>query len=133
MSIHFHVLISKSSPVFLCTTLSLCPSVTDSAGYKIFALSTKVLKSAYMFYFYEGSMFQTSRLQSVRSCASSPDSPFSVKSCLMLSIHLSFDLPFLLLPYTSITITLIYHSSSLLITCPNHFNLLFCPFLAISY
>ena len=38
---------------------------------------------------YRGSAFLTSCLQAARSCASLPDSPFSVKSCLMLSIHLA--------------------------------------------
>ena len=41
-------------------------------------------------------MFRISRLQAAQYCASSSDNPFSLKSCLMLSIHLHFCLPFLL-------------------------------------
>ena len=51
----------------------------------------------------------------------------------MLSNHLRFGLPLLLFPGTSIPITLFpTYSSSLLETCPYHFNLLSCTFLDIS-
>ena len=67
-----------------------------------------------------------------RSWTSSPDNSLFNKSFLMLSNHLRFDLP-LLFPATSITITLLpTYSSSLLKTCPYHFNLLSCTFLDIS-
>ena len=68
-----------------------------------------------------------------RSCASSPDSPLSDKSFLMLSNNLRFCLPILLFPGNSITITLLpTYSSSLLNTCPYHFNLVSCTSLDIS-
>ena len=64
------------------------------------------------------------RLHLDRSCASSSDNPLSDKSFLMLSIHLRFGLPLLLFPGTSIPNTLFpTYSSSLLETCPYHFNL----------
>ena len=78
-------------------------------------------------------MFLMSRLHLTRSCASSPDHSFSDKCFLMLSNHFRFDLPLLLFPGTSITITLLpTYSSSHLNTCPYHFNLLSCTFLDIS-
>ena len=49
----------------------------------------------------------------------------------MLSNHLRFGLPLLLFPGTSITLLPTY-SSSLLDTCPYHFNLLSCTFLDVS-
>ena len=56
----------------------------------------------------------------------------SDKSFLMLSNHHHFHLPLLLFPGTSIPITLLpTYSSSFLITCPYHFNLLSCIFLDI--
>ena len=65
------------------------------------------------------------RLHLGRSCTSSSDNPLSDKSFLMLSNHLCFGLPLLLFPGTSIPITLFpTYSSSLLETCPYHFNLL---------
>ena len=68
-----------------------------------------------------------------RSCASSLDNYLSDKSFLMLSNHLRFGLPLLLFPGTSIAITLLpTYPSSLLNTCPYHFNLLSCTFLDIS-
>ena len=67
-----------------------------------------------------------------RTCASSPDNSLSDKSFQMLSNHLRFGLPLLLFPGTSIPITLLpTYSFSLLNTCPYHFNLLSCTFLAI--
>ena len=58
---------------------------------------------------------------------------FSDKSFLMLSNHLHFGLPLLLFPGTSIPISLLpTYLSSLLNTCPYHFNLLSCTFLDIS-
>ena len=51
----------------------------------------------------------------------------------MLSNHLRFGLPLLLFPGTSIVTTILpTYSSSLLNTCPYHFNLLSCTFLDIS-
>ena len=48
-------------------------------------------------------------------------------------IHLRFGLPLLLFPGTSIAINLLpTYSSSLLSTCPYHFNLLSCTFMDIS-
>ena len=68
-----------------------------------------------------------------RSCPYSPENSLSNKSFLMLSNLLCFGLPLLLFPGTSITITIFpTHSSSLLKTCPYHFNLLSCTFLDIS-
>ena len=68
-----------------------------------------------------------------RSCASSPDNSLSDKSFLMLSSHSRFGLPLLLFPGTAISITrLPTYSSSLLNTCPHHFNLLSSTFLVIS-
>ena len=58
-------------------------------------------------YFELQSMFSTSHHHAARSCAPSPDNPFSVKSCLILSSHLRFSLSFLLFTDTSITITLL--------------------------
>ena len=84
-------------------------------------------------HFYVGSMCLVRRLHLDRSCASSSDNPLSDKSFLMLSIHLRFGLPLLLFPGTSIPNTLFpTYSSSLLETCPYHFNLLSCTFLDIS-
>ena len=65
------------------------------------------------------------------SCASSLDNYLSHKSFLMLSNHSHFCLHLILFP--GIPITLVpTHSSSLLNTCPYHFNLLSCTFLDIS-
>ena len=65
-------------------------------------------------------------------CVFLPDIPFSVKTCLMLSTHLHFSHNFLLF-CTSITSTLLpTYSSSLLMTCSYHFNLLSCTFVDIS-
>ena len=84
-------------------------------------------------HFYVGSMCLMRLLHLARSCVSSLDNSFSDKSFLMLSIHLLFGLPLLLFPGTSIAITLLpTYSSSLLSTCPYHFNLLSCTFLDIS-
>ena len=84
-------------------------------------------------HFYVGSMCLVTRLHLGRSCASSPDNPLSDKSFLVLSSHLRFGLPLLLFPGTSIPVTLLpMYSSSLLETCPYHFNLLSCTFLDIS-
>ena len=78
------------------------------------------------------SMFWTRRHQAARSCASSPDNPSSVISCLMMSIHLRFCLPFFHFPYISMIITpLPTYSSFLLTTCPYQFTLLSCTFLDI--
>ena len=72
------------------------------------------------------------RLHLARSCASSLDNSLSDKSFPMLSNHLRFGLPLLLFPGTSVAITLLpTYSSSLLNTCPYHFNLLSCTFLDI--
>ena len=72
------------------------------------------------------SMFLTSCLHTARFGISSPDSHFSVP--FTLSIHLCFGLPFLLFPSTSILIIFVTtYSSSLLMTCPYHFNLLWNP------
>ena len=80
-------------------------------------------------YFYVGLMCLVRRLHVGRSCTSSPDNPLSDKSFLMLSNHLRFGIPLLLFPGTSILITLLpTYSSSLLETCPYHFNLLSCTF-----
>ena len=74
-------------------------------------------------YFYVGSMFLRRCLHLTRS--SSPYNSLSNKLFLMLSNHLRFGLPLLLFPGSSIPITLLpTYSSSLLNTCPYHFNLL---------
>ena len=81
------------------------------------------------FPFYVGSMFLVIRFQLIRHCVSSPDSSLSDKSFLMLSNHLRFGLPLLLVHGTSITIILLpTHPSSLLNTCPYHFKLRSCTF-----
>ena len=62
-------------------------------------------------------MFRISHLHTAQSCASLPDNLFSVKLCLMPSIHPYFCLPFLLFLRTSITVTLLpTYPSSLFIT-----------------
>ena len=74
-------------------------------------------------HFYVGSMCLMRLLHLARSCVSSLDNSFSDKSFPMVSIHLRFGLPLLLFPGTSIAITLLpTYSSSLLSTCPCHFN-----------
>ena len=84
-------------------------------------------------HFYVGSMCLMRLLHLARSCVSSLDNYFSDKSFPMVSIHLRFGLPLLLFPGTSIPVTLLpTYSSSLLNTCPYHFNLLSCTFLDIS-
>ena len=84
-------------------------------------------------HFHVGSMCLMRRLHLARSWASSLDNSLSDKSFPMLSNHLRFGLPLLLFPGTSIAITLLpTYSSSLLNTCPYHFNLLSCTFLDIS-
>ena len=84
-------------------------------------------------HFYVGSMCLMRRFHLARYWASSIDNSLSDKSFLMLSNHLRFILPLLLFPGTSITTTLLpTYSSSLLNTCPYHFNLLSCTFLDIS-
>ena len=83
--------------------------------------------------FYVGSMCLVRRLHLARSYVSSLGNSLSDKSFLMLSNHLRFGLPLLLFPGTSIAITLLpTYSSSLLNSCPYHFNLLSCTFLEIS-
>ena len=63
------------------------------------------------------SIFHVIRLQAAQSCVCSLDNPFSVKSCLKLSIHFRFGHS-LLLP-VDITVTLLLtHSSSLLMSVP---------------
>ena len=95
--------------------------------------STELLLFLIFSHFYVGSMCLMRLLHLARSCVSSLDNSFSDKSFLMLSIHLLFGLPLLLFPGTSIAITLLpTYSSSLLSTCPYHFNLLSCTFLDIS-
>ena len=83
-------------------------------------------------HFHVGSMSLTRRLHFAWSCASSLDNSLSNKLFLMLSNHLRFGLPLLLFPGTSIPITLLPTYSSLLNTCPYHFNLLSCTFLDIA-
>ena len=84
-------------------------------------------------HFYVVSMCLMRLLHLARSCVSSLDNSFSDKSFPMLSIHLLFGFTLLLFPCTSIAITLLpTHSSSLISTCPYHFNLLSCTFLDIS-
>ena len=74
-----------------------------------------------------------SRLHFAWSCASSPDNSLSDKSFLMLSSHLRFGLPLLLLPGTSVTITILpTYSSPFFNTCPYHFYQRSCTFLDIS-
>ena len=93
----------------------------------------KVFFCSIFFHFYVGSVILMRLLHLARSCVSSLDNSLSDKSFLLLSNHLLFVLPLLLFPGTSITITLFpTYSSSLLNTCPYHFNLLSCTFLAIS-
>ena len=99
--------------------------------------ATKAVVFIFFFFifshFHVGSMCLVRRLHLGRSCASSPDNSLSDKSFLMLSNHLRFGLPLLLFPGTSIPITILpTYSSSLLKTCPCHFNLLSCTFLDIS-
>ena len=82
---------------------------------------------------YVGSMCLMRLLHLARSCVSSLDNSFSDKSFPMVSIHLRFGLHLLLFPGTSIPVALLpTYSSSLLNTCPYHFNLLSCTFLDIS-
>ena len=70
----------------------------------------------------------------VRSCVSSLDNSLSDKSFLMLFNHLCFGLPLILFPGTSIAITLLpTYSSSLLNTCPYHFNSSSTYFPALSW
>ena len=77
------------------------------------------------------SIFHVIRLQAAQSCVCSLDNPFSVKSCLKLSIHFRFGHS-LLLP-VDITVTLLFtHSSSLHVACWYHFNLLSKSFFDIS-
>ena len=76
--------------------------------------------SSSLSHFYVGSIRDDSLLHAARSYTS-PDSPFSLTSSFTHSAHLFFGLPLLLLPCTSIPITLFpTYSSSLLITCPYH-------------
>ena len=76
-----------------------------------------------------GSMYVKRCLHTTRLCVSSPDSPFSPKATFTLTIHFCFSLPFLILPSTSIFVTLFpTYSSSLLVTCLHHSNLLSCTF-----
>ena len=74
---------------------------------------------------YVESMYLTSCLRTAQLCVCSPDSPFSLMSSFTLSIHLRFDLPFLLFPSTSILITPFpTYSASLLVIRQYHFHLL---------
>ena len=84
-------------------------------------------------HFYVGSMYDDIRLHVARSYTSSANSPFSLISSFTLSNHLLLGRPLFLLPCTFITIALLpTQCSSLLITCPYHFNLLSCTFFVIS-
>ena len=83
-------------------------------------------------HFYVGSMCLVKRLHLGRSCAYSLDNSLSHKSSLMLYNHSHYCVHLLLFPGTSIPITpLPTHSSSLLNTCPYHFNLLYWVFFAM--
>ena len=76
--------------------------------------------------FYVGSMYDNIRLHVAWSYTSSADSPFSLISSFTLSNHLLLGRPLFLLPCAFITIALLpTQCSSLLITCPYHFNLLY--------
>ena len=113
----------------------LPPSYFDSYRHSMLPCFTRIFFFFFFIFshFYVGSMCLVRRLHLDRSCASSSDNPLSDKSFLMLSIHLRFGLPLLLFPGTSIPNTLFpAYSSSLLETCPYHFNLLSCTFLDIS-
>ena len=57
-----------------------------------------IISSRIFSHFYGGLCFGLLGLKAAEYCASSNDNPFSMKSCLTLSIHLRFGLPFLLLP-----------------------------------
>ena len=84
-------------------------------------------------HFYVGSIYDDVRLHVAWSYTSSPDSPFSLMSSFTLFNHLLLGLLLFLLPCTFISITLVpTQCSSLLITCPYHFNLLYWAFFAIS-
>ena len=100
----------------------------QAGGMGIFFFFFRILS-----HFYVVSMFLMRCLHLARSCASSPDNSLSDKSFLVLSNHLRFGLPLFLFPGTSIPITrLLTYSSSILNTCPYHFNLLSCTFFDIS-
>ena len=85
-------------------------------------------------HFYVGSMYDDIRLHVARLYTSSADSSFSLISSFTLTNHLLLGLPLFLLPCTFITIALLpTQCSSLLITCPYHFDLLSWTFFVIPY
>ena len=120
------------------TTRGIDEGPTTCSGRKAFAQRHSnhlVLLLLFLIFshFYVGSMCLMRRLHLARSCASSRDNSLSDKSSLMLSNHLRFGHSLLLFPGTSIAITLLpTYSSSLLKTCPYHFNLLSCTFFDIT-
>ena len=102
---------------FLNTTLGIqCASSSSSASSPPSSYSQ----------FYVGSMYDNIHLHVAWSYTSSADSPFSLMSSFTLSNHLLLGLPLFLLSCTFITIALLpTQCSSLLITCPYHFNLIY--------
>ena len=107
------------------------PPLTKWAGLRhITDHSSPSSPSSYS-HFYVGSMCDDISLHVARSYTSSADSPFSFT----LSNHLLLVLPLFqfLLPCTFITIALLpTQCSSLLITCPYHYNHVSCTFFVIS-
>ena len=86
--------------------------------------STEISSSSFMW----GSMFRISHLHAAWSCASLPDNPFSVMSCLWFPLQSSFPSP----AHPSRSLFLPTYSSSVLISCAYYFNLFSCTFLDIS-
>ena len=100
-----------------------------------FSLRSSFTQSAHLFFIYIpllcGVDTRYGTIVASMQLGRTPDSPFSLRSSFTQSAHLFFGLP-LLLPCTSMPITLFPAYSSLLITCPYHRILCSWTFFEIS-
>ena len=116
----FSTSIGPTGAVKGCVPPTQCPLDPEPAPSVPYTPHQQPVSNTPFTFFYVGSIWDDSRLHAARSYTSSPDGPFSLRSSFTQSAHLFFSPP-LLLPCTSISITLLpTYSSSLLTTCPYH-------------
>ena len=92
----------------LSDRLSHSPPTSSSVFLSFCFLALLYPSSSSLSHFYVWSIWDDSRLHAARSYASSPDSPYSLRSSFTRSAHLFFGLPLLLLPCTSIPFFFIF-------------------------
>ena len=117
---------STSASVFLSFSVKSCLVLPIHLCFSLpFLLYQVVLGSAHPPLLQSSFPSLSSRAWFCPSTSASVFLSFSIKSCLVLPIHLRFSLPFLLFPDTSVTITRLQtYLLSLLNACPHHFTLL---------